>query len=97
MASSTATSPRVAYIIAELEDADPVFAPIKTASRVKVNWNSNAIFHVCLSMHLICYLIQCFVCKITNLKLTHSKCLFWYFLVSLASGQKGKGLKPSQS
>lgn len=36
MASSTATSPRVSYIIAELEDADSVFAPIKTANRVKV-------------------------------------------------------------
>ena len=51
MASSTATSPRVSYIVAELEDADPVFAPIKTASRVKVNFN--AIFRVlaCLNVY----------------------------------------------
>lgn len=60
MASSTATSPRVAYIIAELEDADPVFAPIKTASRVKVNWNSNAVFHicVCINLHLILFNVK---------------------------------------
>lgn len=53
MASSTVTSPRVSYIIAELEDADSVFAPIKTASRVKVNWSTNAIFRlsVCMSMY----------------------------------------------
>lgn len=36
MASSAATTPRVSYIVAELEDADAVFAPIKTANRVKV-------------------------------------------------------------
>lgn len=37
MAVGGLCSPRVSYILAELEDVDAVFAPIKTASRVKVN------------------------------------------------------------
>ncbi|GIY49604.1 hermansky-Pudlak syndrome 5 protein [Caerostris extrusa] len=35
MATGGICPPRISYILAELEDVDAVFAPIKTASRVK--------------------------------------------------------------